>query len=127
MDPSHTTLGTSSAISGGSDSGNTSQLTMIGNIFYDIDNVAQAKQGNFYTLINNTVVHQNHSAVTDTDGAVIVLEDEGAAEGAGMYLEGDIIYDYEKLVRNWSNTIVTFTKNFILYPAPCLVGARSYS
>jgi spore coat protein CotH len=116
MDPSHTVLGTSSAISGGSDSGNTSQITMVGNIFYDIDNVAQAKQGNFYTLINNTVVHQNHSAGTDVDGAVIVMEDEGAPEGAGMYLEGNIVYDAEKLVRNWTNAIVTFTNNLMPYP-----------
>ncbi len=103
----------SSAVSGGSDSGNTSELTIIGNIFYDCDQAAMAKQGNFFTLLNNTIVHQNHSAGLDTDGAVVCLADEGTAEGAGMYLEGNLISDAEKLVRGRTNAIVTYTNNLI--------------
>jgi hypothetical protein len=113
LGPSHTVAGTSSAISGGNTGTDTSQITIIGNIFYDCDNVAQAKQGNFYTLLNNTVVHQNHLAGNDTDGAVIATADENAPEAVGMYLEGNIIYDAEKLVRNQTNSIVTFSNNFM--------------
>jgi hypothetical protein len=126
MGPVHTTLGTSSAISGGNTGSDTSQITLIGNLFYDCDNVVQAKQGNFYTLINNTIVHQNHLAGTDVDGAVAALEDEGASEAAGMYLEGNIMYDVEKLVRNWTNAIVTFTNNLMPYPWPSLGGGNTF-
>src|SRR5204862_8273219 len=45
----------SSGVSGGNDSGNTSEITIINNIFYDVDQAATAKQLNFYTFINNTV------------------------------------------------------------------------
>jgi hypothetical protein len=113
LGPAHTVAGTASAISGGNTGSDTSQITIIGNIFYDCDNVAQAKQGNFYTLLNNTVVHQNHLAGNDTDGAVIATADENASEALGMYLEGNLIFDAEKLVRNQTNSIVTFSNNLM--------------
>jgi hypothetical protein len=113
MGPVHTTLGSSSAISGGDNGTDTSQITMIGNIFYDCDHVANAKQGNFYTLYNNTIVHQSHIGGADTAGAVVELADEAAPEAAGMYLEGNIIYDIEALVRNQTNSIVTFSNNLM--------------
>ena len=103
----------SSGVSGGSDSGNTSEITIIGNIFYDCDQAAMGKEGNFFTFINNTVVHQTHVGGTDTGVGVICVEDGGVPEGAGMYVEGNIIYDAEKLVRNQTNAIVTFTNNSI--------------
>ena len=125
LGPQHTVAGTSSAISGGSNGSDTSQITMIGNIFYDCDNVAQAKEGNFYTLINNTVVHQNHLAGNDIDGAVIALEDENSPQAAGMYLEGNIIYDAEKLVRNLTNAVVTFSNNLMPFAWTGLGGGNS--
>ena len=100
----------SSAVSGGNftyglgDPGGvgteTSQITIIGNIVYDCDQVVDAKEGNFYTMINNTIVHQSHLGGVDTGGAVVILADTGTAEGAGVYLEGNNIYDAENLTRN---------------------------
>src|SRR2546423_8446674 len=95
LGPAHTVAGTSSAISGGNNGSDTSQITIIGNIFYDCDNIAQAKQGNFYNLINNTVVHEHHLARNVTDGAVIAIADENAAVAAGMYFEGNTIFNAE--------------------------------
>src|SRR6185503_1879678 len=106
----------SSAVSGGNDSGQTSEITIVGNLFYDCDQVANAKQGNFYTLINNTIVHQTHTGGIDTDGAVVILADDGTAEGAGFWIEGNIIYDAEKLVRNQVASVVTFTNNLMQLP-----------
>ena len=106
----------SSGVSGGDDSGNTSEITMIGNIFYDCDQAALAKQGNFYTLLNNTIVHQTRVGGTDTDSGVVILADAGTTEGAGVYLEGNIIYDAEKLVRNQTASLVTFTNNLMALP-----------
>jgi hypothetical protein len=104
---------TSSAVSGGNDSSRTSEVTIIGNIFYDCDQAAMAKQGNFFTLMNNTIVHQTKTGGLDTDAAVVTLADDGTTEAAGMYLEGNIIYDAEKLTRNVTSAIVTFTNNLM--------------
>jgi uncharacterized repeat protein (TIGR01451 family) len=107
---------TASAVSGGSDTGEPSEITLIGNLIYDCDHAANAKQGNFYTLLNNTIVRQTRQGGTDTDAAVVVLADNNMPEGAGMYLEGNIIYDAEKLTRNVTNALVTFTNNLMALP-----------
>jgi len=104
---------TSSCVSGSDDSGNTSQITIVGNIAFDIDHFVMGKGGNFYTMLNNTIVHQNHSGGLDTDGAILCVADEGFPEAAGMYMEGNIIYDAEKLMRFHTNSIVTLTNNII--------------
>lgn len=106
----------SSAVSGGSDGGNTSEVTIIGNLFYDCDHAATAKQGNFYTLINNTIVHQTKTGGLDTDAAVVNFADDGTTEGGGMYLEANIIDDVEKLTRNLTAATVTFTNNLLPLP-----------
>lgn len=114
----------SSAVSGGSNGSDVSRITILGNLFYDCDQAANAKQGNFYTLLNNTIVHQSHVGGTDTGGAVVILSDAGTTEGAGMYLEGNVIYDTEQLVRDQSTAIVTLTNNLIyklagaMWPGP---------
>ena len=105
---------TSSGVSGGNDSGNTSEITIIGNIFYDCDQAALAKQGNFYTFFNNTVVHQSHIGGTDTNGAVVCVADDATiAQGLGAYFEGNIISDIENLTRNVTTAVVTFTNNIL--------------
>ncbi|MFO1460558.1 MAG: lamin tail domain-containing protein [Verrucomicrobiota bacterium] len=106
----------SSAISGGNDTGQPSEITIIGNLFYDCDHAVTGKESNFYVLLNNTVVHQTHAGGLDTDGAVVNLADEGKLEGAGMYLEGNIIQDAEKLVRNLTTATVTFRNNITPLP-----------
>jgi hypothetical protein len=110
----------SSAVSGGDDSGNTSEVTIIGNLFFDCEQAATAKQGNFFTLINNTIVHQNHAAGLDTAGGVMNVRDfpdggQPTTFGRGFYLEGNIIVDAEQLVRNYdpAQTTVTFNNNLL--------------
>lgn len=107
---------TSSAVSGGNDDGNTGDVTILGNIFYDCDQAVMCKQGNFYALINNTIVHQSHIGGLDTEGAVLCLQDNNMTEGRGMYLEGNIIYDIERLTRNVVTGIVTFQDNLMPLP-----------
>ncbi|HUR44530.1 MAG TPA: hypothetical protein VMZ27_01545 [Candidatus Saccharimonadales bacterium] len=102
-----------SAVSGGKDNNDTSQVTIIGNIFFDCDQAATAKQGNFFTLLNNTIVHQNRTGGTDTDAGVVNVADAGTVEATGMYLEGNIVYDIEKLARNVSTSIVTYANNIL--------------
>jgi hypothetical protein len=80
---------------------------------YDCDEATDAKQGNFYTMLNNTIVHQTHVGGIDSTGAVVILADAGTAQGAGVYLEGNVIYDVEALTRNVTNAIVTYTNNIL--------------
>ena len=110
---------TSSAVSGGQDQGDASaksEITIIGNIFYDCDNAMTAKEGNFYTLINNTIVHQNRTGGTEARAGVVNLADDGIPQGAGTYLTGNIIYDAEALERSYTpllTSIVTFNNNIL--------------
>ncbi|GEM_PF-1800970 len=112
----------SAAVSGGNNGGNTSEVTMIGNIFFDCDQAATAKQGNFYTMINNTMVRMTKLGGLDTAaGAVNVRDlDPGPPTtfGAGFFLEGNIIVDAEQLVRNYEpgQTSVTFKRNILPMP-----------
>ncbi len=107
-----------SAISGGADNADTSQITIVGNLFYDVDHAANAKQGNFYTMVNNTIVHQTKIGSQDTNTAVVILADMNeqgtfTAQGSGIFLEGNIIYDAENLTRHVTTALVTFTNNLI--------------
>src|SRR5207249_10183424 len=108
----------SAAVSGGNNGGNTSEVTIIGNLFFDCDQAATAKQGNFYTLINNTIVHITKTGGLDTASGVVNVRDLDPTPttfGAGYYLEGNIIVDVEQLVRNYDalQTTVTFSNNIL--------------
>lgn len=107
---------TASAISGGSHGGATSEITIIGNLFYDCDQAAMAKEGNFYVLLHNTIVRQTHQGGLDNGGAVVALADEDTSQGRGMYLEGNIVVDAEQLTRFHTTAVVTFTNNFLPLP-----------
>lgn len=91
---------TSSAVSGGNDSGRTSRITVVGNVFFDVDQAMTAKQGNFYVLLHNTVVHQTHTGSQDPFTAVVNVGEEGVAPGAGSFLAGNLFADAEALLRN---------------------------
>ncbi len=91
----------SSAVSGGVDGPNTSQVTLVRNIIYDCDQAINMKGGNSGVLLNNTIVHITKTGGTDTASAVVNYSDltaEGA--GVGFYLEGNVIWDVEGLARN---------------------------
>jgi len=100
-------------VSGGDDAGTPSDITILGNLIYDCDHAANAKQGNFYTMLNNTIVRQTHVGGLDTEGAVLVLADNNMTEGRGIFLEGNIISEAESLTRDWTNALVTYTNNII--------------
>jgi hypothetical protein len=107
---------TSSAVSGGENRRETSQVTLINNLFFDCDQAATAKEGNFFVLLNNTIVHMTKEGGVDTaDGALCMrdLDPRPTTFGKGFYLEGNIIADANQLVRNYDakEGVVTFTNN----------------
>ena len=108
----------SAAISGGNSGADTSWITVVGNLFYDCDQSATAKQGNFYTMINNTMVHMTRTGGLDTaDGVINVrdLDPSPTTFGAGYYMEANIVLDAEQLVRNYDpqQTSVTWVNNIL--------------
>ncbi|MCC6233451.1 MAG: lamin tail domain-containing protein, partial [Verrucomicrobiales bacterium] len=105
-----------SAVSGGSNGSSTSEVTLVGNLFYDVDQAATGKQGNFYVLLNNTIVRQTKVGGLDTDAGVVNFADDGTTEGAGMVLMGNVIHDIEKLTRNHVNAKVTMSDNLLPVP-----------
>ena len=116
----------SSAISGGLSGADTSQVTIINNIIYDCDHAITAKEGNFYTLFNNTILRITNQGGEDPGSAVVNLRDTEptiTTYGAGAYLEGNIIGEAPALLRNYlsSQSTVTFTNN-IFYAVPPVAG-----
>lgn len=115
----------SSAVSGGSSGGQTSEITIVGNLFYDVDQAVTAKEGNFYTFLNNTVVDQNsrgsderkEDVINKPDiflPAVLNFADHGVAGALGVYIEGNVIHSAERLVRNYTGAErVTFNNNLL--------------
>ena len=103
-----------SAISGGDDSGDTSEITIVGNVFYDVDHAVTAKQGNYYNFSNNTVVRQTISGGTEVEGGVINLRDTDPTPtvyGLGLYAEANILSDCAQLLRNYDPAQSTVTLN----------------
>lgn len=109
----------SSAISGGDDSGNTSEITAINNLFFDCDNAATAKQGNFFSFFDNTVVHMTKVGGQDFTSSLVNVRDTTPALttiGKGYYLEGNVVSDIDgPLVRNPDPAVapVTFINNLL--------------
>lgn len=93
----------SAAVSGGNGGGATSEITILNNLFFDTDNAATSKQGNFYTLLHNTIVRTTREGGVDFDSGIVNLRDttpDITTYGRGTYLEGNIITDAENLIRN---------------------------
>ena len=85
------TVDTSSAISGGKNGSSTSRLVIVRNLFFDCDHIALAKEGSFYTLINNTALHITKAGVGfDEPGRRL---SDGVTPGRGAYLDGNILWD----------------------------------
>lgn len=108
----------SAAVSAGSDASHTAEVTILGNLIFDCDNAATAKQGNFYTLINNTIVHTTKKGGEDAASGVVCVRDttpSASTFAKGFYLEGNIIVDAEQLVRSYDakQTTVTWNNNIL--------------
>ena len=117
-----------SAISGGQDNNDRSQVTVLNCLFYDCDNAVTMKQGNngvatadpasgnSAVLLYNTIVRTTRTGGEDTGSGVINFDDEGfVGEARGFHLEGNIIWDAESLTRDWvpANSALVLTNNWL--------------
>ncbi|HEY0455567.1 MAG TPA: hypothetical protein VGE41_04290, partial [Verrucomicrobiae bacterium] len=103
----------------------TSQVTIIRNIFFDVDSACDAKETNFFAMYNNTIVHQTHVGGVDPIGSVFVVADPNTAEGHGFYFEGNIVSDIEQWTRGVTNAIITLSNNIIPIAWTGLGGGNS--
>lgn len=121
----------SSAVSGGSDNADYSQVTVINNFFYDCDNAVTMKQGNqpnggSGVLLYNTIVRTTKAGGIDTGSGVVNFDDENVnGEGKGFYLEGNIIWDAESLTRNYDSALSQLTLVNNVLPAAPPAGAAA--
>src|SRR5207244_11945673 len=106
---------------GGDYGAEVSAVTVIGNLFFDCDNATTAKQGNFFTLLNNTIVHMTKTGGIDAASGAVVVRDTTPSLttfAKGMYLENNLITDIDQLVRNYdaTQTSVTLNNNLVSLP-----------
>ena len=107
------------AVSGGNNGASVSRITIIGNLFYDVDHALTAKQGNYYTFLSNTVLRQTIAGGTDVEGGVINMRDAipepPTTFGAGCLVESNVIADATQLARNYDpgQSVVTFNNNLL--------------
>jgi len=109
------------AVSGGNFGTNTSEITIMGNLFFDCDQAATAKQGNFYTLAHNTIARITKAGGLDTDAGVIAMQDlepRPTSFGAGAHFEGNVVVEAERLARNYdaAQSRVVFAGNWLPEP-----------
>lgn len=110
-----------SAVSGGADTADASQITVLNCLFYDCDNAVTMKQGNqpngnSAALLYNTIVHTTKTGGEDPASGVVNFDDVDVnGEGKGFHLEGNIIWDAESLTRNWvpANSALVLTNNWL--------------
>ena len=106
-------------MSGGSDSGQTSQITVDRQSLLRVDQAATVKQGNFTPCSTTRSWIRTGAGAQDAVTAVLNFADDGTdGKGAGMYLEGNIIHSAEALTRNYdpAQSTVTFNNNILPMP-----------
>ncbi|MGA4645588.1 right-handed parallel beta-helix repeat-containing protein [Limisphaera sp. 4302-co] len=98
---------TANAISTGADGGNTSELMIVRNIFYDCDHAILLKDGGSAVIQNNTFVRIRTNAPAAAPAAVVNFYEPrpGVTPGAAALLEGNIIWDVteNRLFLNFTN------------------------
>jgi hypothetical protein len=110
MDSPRETL--SHAVTTGTEYGQVSELTVVRNLFYDVDHALLSKDGGFITAVNNTIVHVTVAAVNMYEAR------SGQWQGDGFYGDGNIFYDVAHLFENpdWAGHPTSITMNNSIFP-----------
>ncbi len=103
---------TSSAVSGGEFNGESASWSIVRNFFYNLDHAVLAKEGNFATLINNTMVNISVAAINFDEPLR-----SGIDPGLGVLLDGNIIWAtplvFENLNADGSTTQLTVNRSIL--------------
>jgi hypothetical protein len=90
----------SHAVSTGNDTGDTSEITVVRNFFYDVDHALVIKDGASGTIVNNTIVKvATLPGATQASTAVINLYEvrSGQYQANRLHIEGNIIRDVSRM------------------------------
>jgi len=115
------------AVTTGTEGGDITELTVVGNLFWDVDHAMLAKDGGFITAVNNTIVDVHKDpAVSGATTAVIGFYENRSGQwpGAGAILEGNVIYDVSRLwgdIDGMGTTTYVVANNNVIYDVD-LVG-----
>ncbi|HQI27627.1 MAG TPA: lamin tail domain-containing protein, partial [Sedimentisphaerales bacterium] len=96
----------------GTENGQYSELTVVRNLFYDVDHAMLSKDGGFITAVNNTVVKANRAAVNLYEAR------SGQWQGKGFYGDGNIFHDVAHVFANpdWAGHPTSITMNNSIFP-----------
>jgi len=102
----------SHAVTTGTENGQYSELTVVRNLFYDVDHAMLSKDGGFITAVNNTVVKANRAAVNLYEAR------SGQWQGKGFYGDGNIFHDVAHVFANpdWAGHPTSITMNNSIFP-----------
>lgn len=105
--------GQSHAVTTGTEQNQYSELTVVRNLFYDVDHALLSKDGGFITAVNNTIVGATHAAVNMYEAR------SGQWEGKGFYGDGNIFHDVAHAFENpdWAGHSTSITMNRSIFPA----------
>ncbi len=100
-----------SAVVAGAQSGRVSDVTVVRNLFYDVDRALNCRDGGFVTAVNNTIVQ---AAVS----CVCLYEAGAGGQGAGFYGDGNIFHDVTQVFENpdWTGHPASVTLNRSMLP-----------
>lgn len=105
----------SHAISTGAASGNTSELVIVRNLFFDCDHALLLKEGASAVFDNNTVVTIRTNPPSALPAGVINFGEpqRNVPGGLGATLNGNLVWDLagSPLALNFTNAIMSFTVN----------------
>lgn len=100
------------AITTGTQNGQSSEVTAVRNLFYDVDHAFLSKDGGFIVAVNNTVVHATHAVVNMYEAS------SGQPQGKGFYGDGNIFQDVARVFENpdWVGHPSAITMNNSIFP-----------
>jgi hypothetical protein len=102
----------SHAVTTGTENNQYSELTVVRNLFYDVDHAMLAKDGGFITAVNNTIVKANRAAVNLYEAR------SGQWQGKGFYGDGNIFREVAHVFANpdWAGHPTAVTMNNSIFP-----------
>nr|HOD83861.1 lamin tail domain-containing protein [Phycisphaerae bacterium] len=104
----------SHGVTTGTEGGVVSQITVVRNLFYDVDHAILIKDGGYGTIINNTIVHATCAAINVYEAR------SGQWQGDDVYADGNIFYDVAAVFANpdpAGHGLALSVNHSVIYPA----------
>lgn len=118
---------TSNAVTTGADGGHTSELTVVRNLFYNLDHALLLKDAGSAVFHHNTVVNLTDNPNDLAPGALLTFHEarSGVTSGKLADLDGNIVWDVAqgRLANAFTNPPAQLVVNRSILPGPLPAGA----